>query len=117
MDRRTGGQEPGLLVSGLPSPTPGSASCLHLPGKAPSPSQLSVTELPGDSVRLTWAASAPSGVLVYQIKWTPLGEGKAHEVRIRVGKGMVEPQGRPAKPRPLAGPGVRPRLCPPRPVS
>uniref|UniRef100_H0VW62 Collagen type XX alpha 1 chain n=1 Tax=Cavia porcellus TaxID=10141 RepID=H0VW62_CAVPO len=51
-------------------------------GKAPSPSQLSVTELPGDSVRLTWAASAPSGVLVYQIKWTPLGEGKAHEVSV-----------------------------------
>ncbi|XP_013362906.1 PREDICTED: collagen alpha-1(XX) chain isoform X2 [Chinchilla lanigera] len=50
--------------------------------KAPSPSQLSVTELPGDSVRLTWAAAAPSGVLVYQIKWTPLGEGKAHEISV-----------------------------------
>ncbi|XP_023560069.1 collagen alpha-1(XX) chain [Octodon degus] len=48
--------------------------------QAPSPSQLSVTELPGDSVRLTWVAAAPSGVLVYQIKWTPLGEGKACEV-------------------------------------
>ncbi|KAM6147533.1 collagen alpha-1(XX) chain [Erethizon dorsatum] len=50
--------------------------------KAPSPSQLSVTELPGDSVRLTWAAAAPSGVLVHQIKWTPLGEGKAREISV-----------------------------------
>ncbi|XP_021110892.1 collagen alpha-1(XX) chain isoform X3 [Heterocephalus glaber] len=51
-------------------------------GKVPSPSQLSVTELPGNAVRLTWAASAPTGVLVYQIKWTPLGEGKAHEISV-----------------------------------
>uniref|UniRef100_A0A8D2GTU3 Collagen alpha-1(XX) chain n=1 Tax=Urocitellus parryii TaxID=9999 RepID=A0A8D2GTU3_UROPR len=51
-------------------------------GKAPSPSQLSVTELPGDAVRLVWAAAASSGVLVYQIKWTPLGEGQAHEISV-----------------------------------
>ncbi|KAM5245931.1 collagen alpha-1(XX) chain [Ctenodactylus gundi] len=50
--------------------------------KAPSPSQLSVTELPGGAVRLAWVAAAPSGVLVYQIKWTPLGEGKAHEISV-----------------------------------
>uniref|UniRef100_A0A671FM71 Collagen alpha-1(XX) chain n=1 Tax=Rhinolophus ferrumequinum TaxID=59479 RepID=A0A671FM71_RHIFE len=50
--------------------------------KVPSPSQLSVTELPGDEVRLEWAAAAASGVLVYQIKWTPLGDGKAHEISI-----------------------------------
>lgn len=53
----------------------------HLPEKAPSPSQLSVVELPGDVVKLSWVAAALSGVLVYQIKWMPLGEGKAHEVR------------------------------------
>lgn len=52
-----------------------------LPGKVPSPSQLSVTELPGDEVRLEWVAAAASGVLVYQITWTPLGDGKAHEVQ------------------------------------
>lgn len=57
-----------------------SASLSRLAGKAPSPSQLSVTELPGDEVRLEWAAAAASGVLVYQIKWLPLGDGKAHEV-------------------------------------
>ncbi|XP_008072965.1 collagen alpha-1(XX) chain [Carlito syrichta] len=50
--------------------------------KAPSPIQLSVTELPGDAVRLAWVAPASSGVLVYQIKWTPLGEGKAHEISV-----------------------------------
>ncbi|XP_029424316.1 collagen alpha-1(XX) chain isoform X3 [Nannospalax galili] len=50
--------------------------------KAPSPSQLSVMELPGDTVRLSWVAAASSGVLVYQIKWTPLGEGKAHEISV-----------------------------------
>ncbi|XP_045689068.1 collagen alpha-1(XX) chain [Phyllostomus hastatus] len=50
--------------------------------KVPSPSRLSVTELPGDQVRLTWAAAATSGVLVYQIKWTPLGDGKAHEISV-----------------------------------
>nr|XP_055121393.1 collagen alpha-1(XX) chain isoform X7 [Symphalangus syndactylus] len=50
--------------------------------KAPSPSQLSVTELPGDAVQLAWVAAAPSGVLVYQIKWTPLGEGKAREISV-----------------------------------
>lgn len=38
-------------------------------------------ELPGDAVKLSWVAAALSGVLVYQIKWMPLGEGKAHEVR------------------------------------
>lgn len=53
---------------------------LPLPGKVPSPSQLSVIELPGDEVQLEWAAAAASGVLVYQITWTPLGEGKAHKV-------------------------------------
>nr|KAF6329747.1 collagen type XX alpha 1 chain [Myotis myotis] len=50
--------------------------------KVPSPSQLSVTELPGGAVRLAWAAAAASGVLVYQIKWTPLGDGKAHEISV-----------------------------------
>lgn len=53
----------------------------RLPEKAPNPSQLSVMELPGDAVKLSWLATALSGVLVYQIKWMPLGEGKAHEVR------------------------------------
>uniref|UniRef100_A0A8C9PB88 Collagen alpha-1(XX) chain n=1 Tax=Spermophilus dauricus TaxID=99837 RepID=A0A8C9PB88_SPEDA len=69
-------------------------TCLYLGGgsstltgrvttrKAPSPSQLSVTELPGDAVRLVWAAAGSSGVLVYQIKWTPLGEGQAHEISV-----------------------------------
>ncbi|XP_048666618.1 collagen alpha-1(XX) chain isoform X12 [Marmota marmota marmota] len=69
-------------------------TCLYLGGgsstltgrvttrKAPSPSQLSVTELPGDAVRLVWAAAASSGVLVYQIKWTPLGKGQAHEISV-----------------------------------
>ncbi|CAO2577288.1 Collagen alpha-1(XX) chain [Lemmus lemmus] len=50
--------------------------------KAPSPSQLSVMELPGDAVKLSWVAAALSGVLVYQIKWIPLGEGKAHEISV-----------------------------------
>ncbi|XP_053746007.1 collagen alpha-1(XX) chain isoform X3 [Panthera pardus] len=50
--------------------------------KVPSPSQLLVTELPGDEVRLEWTAAAASGVLVYQIKWTPLGDGKAHEISV-----------------------------------
>ncbi|XP_020029331.2 collagen alpha-1(XX) chain isoform X1 [Castor canadensis] len=69
-------------------------TCLYLGGgsstltghmttrKAPSPSQLSVTELPGDAIRLTWVATGSSGVLVYQIKWTPLEEGKAHEISV-----------------------------------
>ncbi|XP_066092381.1 collagen alpha-1(XX) chain isoform X1 [Saccopteryx bilineata] len=69
-------------------------TCLYLGGgsstmtgrlttrKVPSPSQLSVTELPGDKVRLEWAAAAASSVLVYQIKWTPLGDGKAHEISV-----------------------------------
>nr|KAF6470990.1 collagen type XX alpha 1 chain [Molossus molossus] len=55
--------------------------------KAPSPSQLSVTELPGDQVQLGWAAA--SGVLVYQIKWTPLGDGKAHEVSVPGSQGAA----------------------------
>lgn len=59
---------------------PSSLSPCPLPGKVPSPSQLSVTQLPGGEVQLAWAAAAASGVLVYQIKWTPLGDGKAHEV-------------------------------------
>ncbi|XP_023604039.1 collagen alpha-1(XX) chain [Myotis lucifugus] len=50
--------------------------------KVPGPSQLSVTELPGDAVRLAWAAAAASGVLAYQIKWTPLGDRKAHEISV-----------------------------------
>ncbi|KAL6031809.1 hypothetical protein STEG23_030785 [Scotinomys teguina] len=50
--------------------------------KAPSPSQLSVTELQGDAVKLSWVATTSSGVLVYQIKWMPLGEGKAHEISV-----------------------------------
>uniref|UniRef100_A0A8C6AL62 Collagen alpha-1(XX) chain n=1 Tax=Monodon monoceros TaxID=40151 RepID=A0A8C6AL62_MONMO len=50
--------------------------------KVPSPSQLSVIELPGDEVQLEWAAAAASGVLVYQITWTPLGEGKAHKISV-----------------------------------
>lgn len=68
------------LSSQLQALPPPPVSLFHLPGKVPSPSQLSVTELPGDEVRLEWAAAAASGVLVYQIKWTPLGDGKAHEV-------------------------------------
>ncbi|XP_077612940.1 collagen alpha-1(XX) chain [Crocuta crocuta] len=50
--------------------------------KVPSPSQLLVTELPGDEVQLEWTAAAASGVLVYQIKWTPLGDGKAREISV-----------------------------------
>ncbi|XP_059751999.1 collagen alpha-1(XX) chain isoform X6 [Balaenoptera ricei] len=50
--------------------------------KVPSPSQLSVTELPGDKVQLEWVAAVASGVLVYQITWTPLGEGKAHKISV-----------------------------------
>lgn len=70
-----------LTASASPGPVPpASVSLPRLPGKVPSPSQLSVTELPGDEVRLEWTAAAASGVLVYQIKWTPLGDGKAHEV-------------------------------------
>ncbi|XP_039720720.1 collagen alpha-1(XX) chain isoform X4 [Pteropus medius] len=62
--------------------TEASTRCIPEPGKVPSPSQLSVTELPGDEVRLEWAAAAASGVLVYQIKWLPLGDGKAHEISV-----------------------------------
>ncbi|XP_029774395.1 collagen alpha-1(XX) chain isoform X3 [Suricata suricatta] len=50
--------------------------------KVPSPSWLSVTELPGDKVQLEWTATAASGVLVYQIKWTPLGDGEPHEISV-----------------------------------
>ncbi|XP_045742247.1 collagen alpha-1(XX) chain [Mirounga angustirostris] len=57
--------------------------------KVPSPSQLSVTELPGDEVQLEWAAAAASGVLVYQIKWTPLGDGKAREISVPGNLGMA----------------------------
>ncbi|KAF0883662.1 COKA1 protein, partial [Crocuta crocuta] len=59
-----------------------SVSPPRLPGKVPSPSQLLVTELPGDEVQLEWTAAAASGVLVYQIKWTPLGDGKAREISV-----------------------------------
>ncbi|XP_006897008.1 PREDICTED: collagen alpha-1(XX) chain [Elephantulus edwardii] len=48
--------------------------------KVPSPSQLVVTEMPDNAVQLQWAAA--SGVLVYQIKWTPLGDGKARELSV-----------------------------------
>ncbi|XP_040493811.1 collagen alpha-1(XX) chain [Ursus maritimus] len=57
--------------------------------KVPSPSQLSVKELPGDEVQLEWAAAADSGVLVYQIKWTPLGDGKAREISVPGNLGMA----------------------------
>ncbi|XP_039092869.1 collagen alpha-1(XX) chain [Hyaena hyaena] len=50
--------------------------------KVPSPSQLLVTELPGDEVQLEWTAAAASGVLVYQIKWMPLGDRKAREISV-----------------------------------
>ncbi|KAM9067326.1 collagen alpha-1(XX) chain isoform 3-T3 [Sarcophilus harrisii] len=50
--------------------------------KVPAPSHLKVTELPGDDVRLEWAAAAAVGVVVYQIKWMPLGEGKAYEISV-----------------------------------
>lgn len=92
------------------------------PGKVPSPRRLSVTELPGDEVRLTWAAAATSSVLAYQIKWTPLGDrkdGKAHEVWGSRAPPHTQPRGshapvqhlRDLPARPLAcelGPGVRP---------
>ena len=92
------------------------------PGKVPSPRRLSVTELPGDEVRLTWAAAATSSVLAYQIKWTPLGDrkdGKAHEVWGSRAPPQTQPRGshapvqhlRDLPARPLAcelGPGVRP---------
>ena len=70
-----------------------------IPGKVPSPSQLSVTELPGDEVRLEWAAAAVSGVLVYQITWMPLGEGKAREV----GERTLPPPAPPVSPAPREG--------------
>ncbi|XP_053783376.1 collagen alpha-1(XX) chain [Desmodus rotundus] len=60
--------------------------------KVPSPRRLSVTELPGDEVRLTWAAAATSSVLAYQIKWTPLGDGKdgkAHEISVPGNQGTA----------------------------
>ncbi|XP_012885809.1 PREDICTED: collagen alpha-1(XX) chain [Dipodomys ordii] len=50
--------------------------------RAPSPSQLSVTELPGDAVRLSWVAVGSPGALGYHIKWTPLGEGEAREISV-----------------------------------
>ncbi|PNI36424.1 COL20A1 isoform 4 [Pan troglodytes] len=81
------GLEPGrdyeVSVQSLRGPEGSEARGIHArTQKAPSPSQLSVTELPGDAVQLAWVAAAPSGVLVYQITWTPLGEGKAHEISV-----------------------------------
>lgn len=93
------------------------------PGKVPSPSQLSVTELPGDEVQLEWAAAAASGVLVYQIKWTPLGDGKAREVWCGERKTTLLPPssgraqtlalhpGAPASPRPVGGARTRTPVC------
>ncbi|XP_023375668.1 collagen alpha-1(XX) chain [Pteropus vampyrus] len=93
-------EAPGNATSAILGPLASSTTytvhvtCLHPGGrssrmtgrlttrKVPSPSQLSVTELPGDKVRLEWAAAAASGVLVYQIKWLPLGDGKAHEISV-----------------------------------
>jgi hypothetical protein len=95
----------GLALQVL-SPSPSS-------GKAPSPSQLSVTELPGDAIRLTWVATGSSGVLVYQIKWTPLEEGKAHEVQgTGAGNGWPFREDSPA-PDPEAELGFGLRVCPP----
>lgn len=59
-----------------------------------------MTELPGDEVRLQWAAAAVSGVLVYQITWTPLGEGKAREVW---GQRTLPAPGSPMNPAPREG--------------
>uniref|UniRef100_A0A8C6H7C7 Collagen alpha-1(XX) chain n=1 Tax=Mus spicilegus TaxID=10103 RepID=A0A8C6H7C7_MUSSI len=93
-------QVPGNITSTTLGPLSSStmytvrATCFYLGGgssvltghvttqKAPSPGQLSVMELPGDAVKLSWLATALSGVLVYQIKWMPLGEGKAHEISV-----------------------------------
>uniref|UniRef100_A0A6I8NKN3 Collagen alpha-1(XX) chain n=1 Tax=Ornithorhynchus anatinus TaxID=9258 RepID=A0A6I8NKN3_ORNAN len=50
--------------------------------KVPAPYPLRVIELPGDDVRLEWGHAAIADVVVYQIKWTPLGEGKAHEISV-----------------------------------
>uniref|UniRef100_F6UFI2 Collagen alpha-1(XX) chain n=1 Tax=Mus musculus TaxID=10090 RepID=F6UFI2_MOUSE len=93
-------QVPGNLTSATLGPLSSSTmytvrvTCFYLGGgssvltghvttqKAPSPGQLSVMELPGDAVKLSWLATALSGVLVYQIKWMPLGEGKAREISV-----------------------------------
>lgn len=48
--------------------------------KVPPPSHLKVTELPGGEARLEWEASVAADVVVYQIKWSLVGEEKAQEV-------------------------------------
>ncbi|XP_072852842.2 collagen alpha-1(XX) chain [Pogona vitticeps] len=50
--------------------------------KVPPPSHLKVTELPGGEARLEWEASAASDVVVYQIKWSVVGEEKAQELSV-----------------------------------
>uniref|UniRef100_A0A8D0HJ24 Collagen alpha-1(XX) chain n=1 Tax=Sphenodon punctatus TaxID=8508 RepID=A0A8D0HJ24_SPHPU len=50
--------------------------------KVPPPNYLKVTELSGSDVRLEWEAAAASDVVVYQIKWNELGEGKSHELSV-----------------------------------
>ncbi|XP_035755165.1 collagen alpha-1(XX) chain [Egretta garzetta] len=50
--------------------------------KVPPPRALKVTELSGNSLRLQWEALAASDVVVYQIKWSTVGEEKPQELSI-----------------------------------
>ncbi|XP_053169524.1 collagen alpha-1(XX) chain isoform X2 [Hemicordylus capensis] len=50
--------------------------------KVPPPSHLKVTELSGSEARLEWEASAASDVVVYQIKWNVLDEGRSQELSV-----------------------------------
>ncbi|XP_030069135.1 collagen alpha-1(XX) chain [Microcaecilia unicolor] len=49
--------------------------------KVPSPVDLKVTPISGDSVAVTWKAAA-TDVSVYQIKWIPLSGGKPSELSV-----------------------------------
>ncbi|XP_074867948.1 collagen alpha-1(XX) chain isoform X2 [Carettochelys insculpta] len=50
--------------------------------KVPPPSDLKVTELSGNNVRLQWEAATASDVLVYQIKWNAVGEESSQELSV-----------------------------------
>uniref|UniRef100_A0A8C8R9W4 Collagen alpha-1(XX) chain n=1 Tax=Pelusios castaneus TaxID=367368 RepID=A0A8C8R9W4_9SAUR len=50
--------------------------------KVPSPSGLKVTELSGNNVQLQWEGAPASDVVVYQVKWNALGEGKSQELSV-----------------------------------
>ncbi|KGL80655.1 Collagen alpha-1(XX) chain, partial [Tinamus guttatus] len=50
--------------------------------KVPPPRALKVTELSGNSLQLQWEAVAASDVVVYQIRWSPLGGEKSQELSV-----------------------------------